>query len=83
MQISSGIQQSCRQALAKKHRHSNARLWGVSGRCHGTGEGVPQWVWINYCGHVELSRGEKSDRKWTLVDHIDVVMPHSLLNHYD
>ena len=40
-------------------------------------------VWINCCGHVELSRGEKNDRKWTLVDHKDVVMPHSLLNNYD
>ena len=38
-------------------------------------------VWVNYCGHVELTRQEKSDRRWTLVDHKNVDIPQSLLNH--
>jgi hypothetical protein len=36
-------------------------------------------VWVNYCGHVELTRKEKSDRKWTLFDHKNVDIATSLL----
>jgi hypothetical protein len=38
-------------------------------------------VWVNYCGHVELTRQEKSDKKWTLVDHKNVDIYTSHLNH--
>ena len=38
-------------------------------------------VWVDYCGHVELTRRDKNDRRWTLVNHKNVDMPHSLLNH--
>ena len=35
-------------------------------------------VWVDYCGHVELSRKDKSDRKWTLEAYQDISVPRSL-----
>ena len=37
-------------------------------------------VWVDYCGHVELSRGDKNDRKWTLDDHKDVSIPRAMIS---
>ena len=33
-------------------------------------------VWVNYCGHVELTRQGKNDKKWTLLDYNNVDIPH-------
>ena len=34
-------------------------------------------VWVDYCGHVELSRKDINDRTWTLDGHQDVSIPRS------
>ena len=44
----------------------------AQGKAYHDGHGV----WVNYCGHVELTRQEKSDKEWTLLNYNNVDIPH-------
>lgn len=43
---------------------------GKLGKVHRRGAGA----WVDYCGHVELSRTEKDSHEWTMEDHEEIVI---------